>query len=92
MNTSIKAIQTKYAISDFLGDLGGGAAGMLVALPSAIAFGLIVYSPFGAQFAGMGATMGILGTIALGLFVPLIGRTPKLVTAQCAPASRPGLF
>ena len=33
----------------------GGLAAMLVALPSAIAYGLIVYAPLGSGYAGMAA-------------------------------------
>ena len=39
---------------------------MLVALPSAIAFGVLVYSALGPGYAGAGALAGILGAAALG--------------------------
>jgi SulP family sulfate permease len=60
---------------------------MLVALPSAIAFGLIIYSPLGAGFAAQGAIAGILGTIAIGLVAPSFGGAPRLVSAPCGPAA-----
>jgi len=60
---------------------------MLVALPSAIAFGIIIYSPLGAQYAGNAAVAGMIGAVALGLIAPLFGGTPRLVTAPCAPAA-----
>ncbi|MFH0922324.1 MAG: SulP family inorganic anion transporter [Fibrobacterota bacterium] len=69
------------------GDLFGGLASMLVALPSAIAFGLVIFSAIGPDFAGLGALAGILGTVALGLTVPLIGGTRRLISAPCAPAA-----
>jgi SulP family sulfate permease len=49
------------------GDFWGGLAAMLVALPSAIAFGVTIYSPLGGSYAAQGALAGILGVTALGL-------------------------
>lgn len=60
---------------------------MLVALPSAIAFGVVIYSTLGGAHAGHGAMAGILGATALGLVAPLLGGTNRLVTAPCAPAA-----
>lgn len=60
---------------------------MLVAFPSAIAFGALVYAPLGADYAGMGALTGIVGAIALGVVAPLVGRNPGFITAPCAPAA-----
>ena len=42
------------------GDLWGGFAAMLVALPSAIAFGVTIFSPLGAEFGAKGALAGML--------------------------------
>jgi len=69
------------------GDFWGGLAAMLVALPSAIAFGVVIYSPLGASFAAQGALAGILGVTALGLIAPVLGGTNRLITAPCAPAA-----
>lgn len=69
------------------GDLWGGLASMLVALPSAIAFGVTIYSPLGASYAAYGALAGILGATALGLVAPALGGTNRLITAPCAPAA-----
>ena len=69
------------------GELWGGLAAMLVALPSAIAFGLLIYSPLGPAYAAQGAMAGILGTIAIGLVAPVFGGTPRLISAPCAPAA-----
>jgi sulfate permease, SulP family len=71
----------------FVGDLWGGLASMLVALPSAIAFGVLVYSAVGSEYAGAGALTGILGAAALGIVAPLIGRNGGFITAPCAPAA-----
>ncbi len=69
------------------GDLWGGLASMLVALPSAIAFGVTIYSPLGASYAAYGALAGMLGATALGLVAPALGGTNRLITAPCAPAA-----
>src|SRR5512137_416287 len=68
------------------GDFWGGLAAMLVALPSAIAFGVAIYSPLGSSYAAHGALAGILGATALGLVAPSLGGTSRLITAPCAPA------
>ncbi len=69
------------------GDFWGGLAAMLVALPSAIAFGVTIFSPLGASQAAQGALAGILGATALGLIAPTLGGTNRLITAPCAPAA-----
>ena len=52
------------------GDLWGGLAAMLVALPSAIAFGVLIYTAIAPNYAGEGALAGILGAAALGIVAP----------------------
>jgi SulP family sulfate permease len=69
------------------GDFWGGFAAMLVALPSAIAFGVTIYAAIGPEYASLGAIAGILGATALGLFAPTFGGTNRLITAPCAPAA-----
>jgi len=69
------------------GDLWGGFAAMLVALPSAIAFGVTIFSPLGAEFGAKGALAGMLGVAALGLIAATFGGTQRLISAPCAPAA-----
>ena len=69
------------------GEAWGGLAAMLVALPSAIAFGVLVYGAIGPEHAGSGALAGIIGAAALGIVAPLVGRNGGFVTAPCAPAA-----
>ena len=69
------------------GDIWGGISAMLVALPSAIAFGVTIFAPLGAAYAARGAMAGILGTMALGLVAPALGGTDRLISAPCAPAA-----
>ena len=56
---------------------------MMVVLPAAIAYGLVIYSAFGPHYAAQGAFAGILGVVALGLVAPLFGGLPRLITAPC---------
>ncbi len=60
---------------------------MLVALPSSIAFGVLIYSALGPEYAGRGAMAGVLGAAALGLVTPFVGRTGGLISAPCAPSA-----
>jgi SulP family sulfate permease len=71
---------------DVAGNIWGGLAAMLVALPSAIAFGVTVYSPLGGAQAAQGAMAGIVGAMALGLVAATLGGAPRLISAPCAPA------
>lgn len=70
-----------------IADFWGGLAAMLVALPSAIAFGVTIYSAIGPSYSALGALAGILGATALGLVAPLFGGTNRLITTPCAPAA-----
>jgi len=69
------------------GDVWGGLAAMLVALPSAIAFGVTIYAPLGGGYSAQGAIAGILGATALGLVAAMFGGAQRLISAPCAPAA-----
>ena len=60
---------------------------MLVALPSAIAYGIAVYSLLGPEYVAQGVSAGIVGAAALGVIAPLLGGAPRLISAPCAPAA-----
>jgi SulP family sulfate permease len=81
-----ESVDTSRA-QNLAGDFWGGLAAMLVALPSAIAFGVTIYSPLGGSYAAYGALAGILGATALGLIAASLGGTNRLITAPCAPAA-----
>jgi len=68
-------------------DAMSGLAAMLVAFPSAIAFGVTIFSPLGGDMAAQGAIAGIVGAIAFGLVAPLPGGSSRLISAPCAPAA-----
>jgi len=82
-----QAGQNEQKTPSLAGDFWGGLAAMLVALPSSIAFGVLVYSSLGREYIGLGALAGILGAAALGLVTPFVGRTGGLISAPCAPAA-----
>jgi len=60
---------------------------MLVALPGAVAYGLVIFAPLGPGAAAQGALAGASGAVALGLVAGLLGGTRGLVSAPCAPAA-----
>ena len=68
-------------------DAWGGSAAALVALPSAVAFGVAILSPLGAEAAARGASAGLIGAAALGLLAPLARGNPVLISAPSAPAA-----
>ncbi len=82
-----EGLQNTLQKEKLTGDFWGGFAAMLVALPSAIAFGVTIYAAIGPSYASLGALAGILGATALGLFAPALGGTNRLITAPCAPAA-----
>ena len=69
------------------GDAWGGLAAMLVALPSAIGYGLYAFKPLGDSFAGNAAVAGLLGAVALGLVAPAFGGAKRLISGPCGPAA-----
>ncbi len=69
------------------GDFWGAFASMLVALPSAIAFGVTIYLPLGTDFVAAGALSGIFGVVIIGIVAALLGGTSRLISAPCAPAT-----
>jgi len=80
-------VQKIPKIDNLAGEFWGGLAAMLVALPSAIAFGVTIFSPLGGSFAAQGALAGILGAFAVGLVAAAFGGTNRLISAPCAPAA-----
>jgi SulP family sulfate permease len=68
-------------------EVWGGFAAMLVALPGAVAYGLVIFAPLGPGAAAQGALAGASGAVALGLVAGLLGGTPGLVSAPCGPAA-----
>ena len=87
MNTTSASAATNQTNPELANEFWGGLASMLVALPSSIAFGVLVYSAISPAMVGEGALVGMIGAAALGITAPLIGRTPALISAPCTPAA-----
>lgn len=68
-------------------DFWGGLAAMLVALPSSVAFGVVIFTAVSPGLASAGALAGITGAAVLGIVAPLVGRNGGFITAPCAPAA-----
>ncbi|MBI4576222.1 MAG: SLC26A/SulP transporter family protein [Planctomycetes bacterium] len=79
--------QATSARSGWSGDLWGGFATTLVALPSAIAFGVATFAALGPEATAQGALAGLVGAAVLGVVGPALGGTQALITAPCAPAA-----
>lgn len=77
----------KKSVIEWQNEFWGGLAAMLVALPSSIAFGILVYSSIGPSYSGQGAMAGLIGACVLGLITPFIGQTRGLISAPCAPSA-----
>jgi len=86
MSASSRSPQPGPVPSTLAGDLWGGFAAMLVALPSSIAYGIAVYSVLGPEYASQGVRTGIVGAMVLGLVAGLLGGAPRLISSPCAPA------
>ncbi len=69
------------------GDMWGGLAAMMIALPAAISFGVIVYEPLGQMYNAQGAMAGIIGATLLGFFAAMFGGCKRLISSPCAPAA-----
>jgi sulfate permease, SulP family len=69
-------MQSGYSLNTFRGDFFGGLTAGVVALPLALAFGVA---------SGFGATAGLYGAIAVGLFAALFGGTPSQISGPTGP-------
>lgn len=59
---------------------------MLVALPSAIAYGVAVYALLGPAYIAHGVCTGIVGAMVLGFVASAFGGATRLISSPCAPA------
>lgn len=66
----------KYNLSNLKGDLYGGFTAAIIALPLALAFGVI---------SGLGASAGLYGAIILGFFAALLGGTATQISGPTGP-------
>jgi SulP family sulfate permease len=70
-----------------VGDVWGGFAAMLVAVPAAIAFGITAYGSLGPEYVGHGIRAGLVGAIALSAIAAFVGGAARVISAPSAPAA-----
>jgi len=73
--------------SNLKGDLMGGIATSVIALPWAIAFGIVAFAPLGKEYVAQGALAGIYGVIVAGFLTSLFGGTPGQISLPTAAVS-----
>lgn len=71
--------------SEVRSDLFGGLTAAIIALPLAIAFGVLAFSPLGPDYRSQGALAGLYGAIFTGFFAAWLGGTPSQVTGPTGP-------
>jgi SulP family sulfate permease len=69
------------------GDIWGGLAATVVALPAAIGFGVAVYEPLGQSYNAQGVMAGMVGATLLGVLAARFGGCQRLISSPCAPAA-----
>lgn len=69
------------------GDLTGGFASAVVAIPGNVAAGVIAFAPLGAEYAGLGILAGMLSSIVAGLLASLFGGAPGMIAGPKATTS-----
>ena len=74
-------------IKHLKGDLFGGLTAAIIALPLALAFGVVAFGPLGPDFASRGALACLYGAIFTSIFASLFGGTPTQVTGPTGPMS-----
>lgn len=73
--------------SNLKGDIMGGITTSVIALPLAIAFGVVAFAPLGDEYIAQGALTGLYGVIVAGLLTSLFGGTPGQIAVPTAPMS-----
>ena len=73
--------------SNLKGDIFGGLSSSIIALPLALAFGVVAFTPLGPDFASQGALACLYGAILTSFFASLFGGTPTQITGPTGPMS-----
>lgn len=69
----------KYRRESLAGDLAGGLATAVVAVPHCLPLGVIAFAPLGPDYAGLGAAAGLVSSIVAGIVTGLFGSSRILV-------------
>lgn len=80
-----EAFSAQY-LAHVKGELAGGFAAAMVALPSSIIFGLIAFAPLGPDYAGPGILSGLYAAVFAGFIVPICGGTQGMIVGARSPA------
>jgi len=75
--------------SQLLGDISGGISTAIAGIPMSMAFGALIFSSLGNEYAAQGVIAGFYGTIFLCIVSSLFGSTPGLISV---PQSLPTLI
>jgi len=73
--------------SNIKGDIMGGITTSVIALPLAIAFGVVAFAPLGEEYIAQGALTGLYGVIVAGILTSIFGGTPGQIAVPTAPMS-----
>ena len=73
--------------SNIKGDIMGGITTSVIALPLAIAFGVVAFAPLGDEYIAQGALTGLYGVIVAGILTSIFGGTPGQIAVPTAPMS-----
>lgn len=65
----------------------GGITTSVIALPLAIAFGVVAFAPLGDAYIAQGALTGLYGVIVAGILTSIFGGTPGQIAVPTAPMS-----
>ncbi|HDQ00392.1 MAG TPA: cyclic nucleotide-binding domain-containing protein [bacterium] len=76
-----------HLFSNLRGDIFGGLSSSIIALPLALAFGIVAFAPLGPEFASQGALACLYGAILTSFFASLFGGTPTQITGPTGPMS-----
>lgn len=74
----------KFMSNTVKGDISGGITSAVITLPTAIGYGIIVFSPLGIEYAPMAALTGVYAAVFAGFFAALFGGSPIQITAPGA--------
>lgn len=69
------------------GDVSGGVASAVVAIPGNVAAGVIAFAPLGPEYAGQGILAGMLSSIIAGFLAALLGGAPGMIAGPKATTS-----
>ena len=78
-------LMLNFSLKNLKGDIPGGVTSAITSLPSSLAYGLVAFSPLGAEYAGFGIQAGLYSAIVAGFFTAVFGGTRIMVSGPKAP-------